>query len=191
MASFSYPASTPETLIIPVTPLGFTPLGKALAPTFVRPETSDSNNNKPVSPEDFGIHLEDWRLACDALTQALHTGELWLAVGILQWVPLVALAGPAWINIPAERKQRKSVYMELARVQQSIMCPRNLQLQLHANYFHRGRGGYQTNWLSISKIKGPQQPVLVFTSNHPNEDKRHFSFCQSLYQKCEAMVAPI
>lgn len=187
MVSLSRPASTAETLIVPVAPLGFTPLGKALAPTFVHPQPSD---NTSLSPQNFGIQPAEWRVACDALSQAYHAGELPVAMGVLQWVPLVVFAGPVWINVRAERSQRTNVYMELARLQQSILRPRNLQLQLHTTYVHRGRGGDQTNWLSISKTKGQQQrqPVLVLTSSHPDKDRKHFAYCRSIYEKCEAKV---
>eukprot|EP00039_Didymoeca_costata_P023927 m.8707 g.8707 ORF g.8707 m.8707 type:complete len:189 (-) comp3945_c0_seq1:370-936(-) len=186
MASLSYPASTKETLIVPVAPLGFTPLGKALSPTFVQQPSGD----EPVSSLDFEIKPEEWSTLCDTLNQAFRSGQLSVVVGVLQWVPLVIVAGPLWINMRAEHKQRASIYLELARLQQSFMQPRNLHLQLHTHYVHRGRAGEQLTWLSISRNKGEnqKQPVLVFTSNDPGKDQKHNKYCHSLYQKCEAKV---
>lgn len=181
----SYPDSSAQRLIVHVAPLGLTVLGKAHAPAFVLP---GSMVKKSVSPEDFGIQPEDWRAVCESLSQAFHASELPIAVGILQWVPLVAFAGPAWINIPAERRQRTAVYTELARLQHSMMRPRNLQLQLHVVTVHRGRSADQVSWLSISKNKAQDQPALLFTSSHPEKDAKFISNCQSLYQKCEEKV---
>ena len=192
--SFLYPVSTEERLILPVAHLGLTALGKALSPTFVLPQqpspsSAGKSEEGKLSPQEFGIKPEEWREACHKLSEALHADELSTVVGLLQWVPLVVFAGPAWINIPAEKRQRAQVYTELAKLDHSIMRPRNLQMHLHAHFVHRGRSGDQWCWLSISRNEaGQQQTVLTFSGNEPEKDKKHIALCRSLYEKCETKV---
>lgn len=189
----TYPTSTADTLIIPVAPLGFTALGKALASTFVLP-TASSEDPSSILANKYNIAEHIWRQACADLDRALHASELPLAVGIVQWVPLVVFAGPAWINMKAEQKQRRDVYTEFAKLQNTLFRPRRLWVKLHSHLIHHGRAGEQFCWLSISP--GPTastdllslESTLVFTGNNIDKDAKHISQMQSIYKDCEKKV---
>ena len=184
----TYPQSTADKLIAPVAPLGFTALGKAHAATFVLPmedQNADGNFTK------HGITEDEWRQACTDLDAAFHKGELPLAMGILQWVPLVVLAGPVWINMRAEQKQRRAVFLALAKLQKTLFRPKNLLVQLHSDLIHRGRSGEQYCWLSIASSDGSSskdKPTLVFTSNDAGKDKTYIANLLALYKACEEKV---
>ena len=185
----THPQSTADKMIAPVAPLGFTALGKAHAANFVLP-MEDQNADSNIITQ-HGITEDEWRQACADLDAAFHKGELPLAMGIVQWVPLVVFAGPVWINMRAEQKQRRAVFLALAKLQKTLFRPKNLLVQLHSELIHRGRFGEQYCWLSITSSDGTSskdKPTLVFTSNDAGKDKTYIANLLALYKACEEKV---